>query len=266
MYSIVDTRHIMIHGDITEKPAVRAHVLVQALENNYYPPEPAHIEITDEIPAKHLVYWELGIKAVVPVNNMYKLFLLGDDHGERIIGNVLNNLHNRGLLSLVNPRSVDGSRDLTVANLRGFRNRITTDKGLAGDTNLFIYDRTEDPHAALLFATVIVNIGGSACIRVPNVHTTQLACAIYLFASYFTTHIHRANDGICYIVGVAKIKSLRAETMFTLAAATDSSLYTADYMRGDRFRAAIAAMTVTPDLPTVEEWKRTYKYNYVTAV
>ncbi len=255
----------MIIGDIAEKPTVCTPVLIEALENNRAPPDSAGIVITEEMCVRNLVYWELGVAAITPVSAMYRLLHFGEECAERMVGNVLNNIYNRGLLSLVNPRGADGTTACSGANLRAWRNRVLTDKGLAGKVNLMIYDRDgcDDPHAAILFALSIVDIGGSACIRVPPVNTTLLAGAIYAFASYFTARLHRANNGSVWLVGTAKTKTMRAETMFTLATVPrDASLYTAMYMRMESFQAAITAMLTLPKLPTIDEWKRTYKYTF----
>jgi len=254
----------MLHGDPSVKIAVRAPVLIEALENNYKI-EPACIHISDEIPAVQLAFWELGIIAVNPVSNMYKLFCISDVCPERTISSVLNNIHNRGMFSLINPRGADGSMRCSVANLRAWRNRITTDKMLAGSVNLFMFNSDHGAHAAVLFAMSIVDIGGSACIRVGNINTTALASAVYAFAGYFTARIHRVCNGDIYLIGTHKTKTLRAESMFTMAAMSqDMSLYTADYMRGDHFRATVDTMTTIPELVTADQWKRTYKYEYIT--
>lgn len=254
----------MITGDSRIKIAVREPVLVELLDRNYDPEPQERIVINDTIPDHQLVYWELGVISVAPVRNMYKIFCIAEPTPATIISNVLNNLYNRGLFSLINPRGADGSMRCSQANLRAWRNRIATDKAIDGSVNLFIFNGdNRDATAAVLFAMSIVDIGGSACIKVGNVHTTSLASAIYAFAGYFTACIHRVCNGDIYLIGLEKAKTLRAETMFTLATCPqDTSLYMADYMRGDDFSDAITTMTNPPKLPSVETWKRLYKYEY----
>lgn len=250
------------------KPAVKKPVIIEALVGNVGAEvQSIASNITEEISAQQLVYWELGVIAIVPVSNMYKVFAITPVCPERTLTSVLNNLHNRGMFSMINAKGSDGSTRMTVANLRSWRNKITVDKLLAGSVNLFISGNVRNAIAATLFAMSIVDIGGSACVHVGNINTTALACAIHAFASHFTARIHRVCNGDIYLIGTNKTKTLRAESIFTMVSEAivnpDTALFDADYLRSDEFTTALATMTASHTVSTVEQWKHAYKYEYL---
>jgi hypothetical protein len=150
---------------------------------------------------------------------------------------------------------------LSVANIRAWKNKITTDLKTADIITVCdtLADANVDPtSAAIVFALMCLNTGGYAVIKLEDFSSAAAVSCIHLFSMCFESAkiVHIYSEDALFLLGVdfkGNITARLHAKLYAICEAPTVSLFPTEYMNGEGFVKTVDSLMTIVRAAT--EWR-----------